>query len=346
MKLHSRKTILGVIVSSAMLLAACGGGGGGSTGTSSAPSTSSTTQTAPSITISNSKDVGAQGYSGTDALNSQVSSGSGLVTGVSTSTAGGGLIDAAIRQLYLAVDNAGTNLAVGVTTSKTIACAGGGTASGTMSFASASTLTAGDTMSLTANNCVTDGMKVNGTINIAVTAASGTPTVSSAWSATLVLTLSKFSVDTGTEVNTGTGDLTITYNQTGFNTATFSASGNSLQIQTSKGTSTTDRTLSGYSYSGSRDSSGTYTYRTSFTLSGNFAKLGNATYAVKTTTDFKQKIGSFPTAGVLVVTAPDKSSLTLTVVNSTTVKLDVDKNGDGTVDDSTTATWTELSSLF
>jgi hypothetical protein len=346
MKLRSTKIILGTTISSAILLTACGGGGGNGGTTSAAPSTPSTTQTAPSITVSNSKDVAAQGYSGTEALNSQVSSGSGMVTGVSTSTAGGGLIDAAIQQLYLAVDNAGPNLAVGVTTSKTINCPGGGTASGTVSYASASTMTAGDTISLTGNNCVMSGMKLNGTINIAVTAASGTPSISSAWSATLALTMTKFSVDTGGEVNTGTGDVTVTYNQTGLNTATFSANGKSLQVQTTKGTSTTDRTLTGYSYSGSRDSSGTYTYRSNFTLNGNFAKLGNATYDVKTTTDFKQKLGSFPTAGVLVVTAADKSSLTLTVVNSTTVKLDVDKNGDGTIDDSTTTTWTELNALF
>jgi len=44
--------------------------------------------------------------------------------------------------------------------------------------------------------------------------------------------------------------------------------------------------------------------------------------------------------------APDNSSVTLTVLNPTTVQLAVDKNGDGTIDETTTTTWSELNSLL
>lgn len=342
MKLNSRNTASGFAIASSMLLAACGGGGNSGSTASTLPNT----QTAPGITISNSKDVGAQAYSGADALNSQVSTGSSLVTGVSTDIGNSGLIDTTLRQLHLALDKPVANLAVGVSTSTTENCSGGGTVSITKNIANAPNLSAGDTVFITSNNCVEDGAKLNGTLKIVVTSFSGTFSNNSAWNASFGINFTDFSIEAGGIADAAHGDLALTYNQTTLGVVSFSANGKSLQVRSVKGKSTTDRTLTNYTYSGSANGSNVYTYRANFTLSGNLGKLGNASYTVKTITDFKEQIGSFPSTGALVVTAADKSSVTLTVLNSTTVQLAVDKNGDGQIDETTTSTWAELNSLL
>lgn len=342
MKFHSRKIAFGFAIASSMLLTACGGGGNSGSTASTLPNA----QIAPSITISNSKDVGAQAYSGADALNSQVSAGSGLVTGVSINTVNNGLIDTALRQLHLALDKPIPNLAVGVSTSNTETCSGGGTVSIIKNIVNKSTLSAGDTVSITSNNCVEDGARVNGTLKIVVNSFSGTFSDNSAWNASFGMTFTDFSIEAGGIADTAHGDLTLTYNQTALGVASFSANGKSLRVGSVKGSSTTERTITNYTYSGSVNGSNVYTYRVNFTLSGNLGKLGNVSYTVKTITDFKKQVNSFPSTGALVVTAADKSSVTLTVLNSTTVQLAVDKNGDGQIDETTTTTWTELNSLL
>ena len=344
MKPDFSKTFLVLAVGSSALISACGGGGGGS-GSGSA-SVGQGGVAASSITSSNAKEVGAQAYASADALNSQVGSGSGLVVGVSTETAGASLLDAALQQLYLAAAHRSTNVAVGVTLTETVPCDGGGTASITVNAANPDQLSKGDTISVTGNNCREDGVTMNGTMNVVINSLSGDPSESAAWSGSFGFTFVNFSVNAGGTVNTANGDFTLSYNQTSFNAASFSASGNSLKMRTTKGTSSSDRTLSAYSYSGSVNSANVYTYRANFTLSGTFGTLGNVSYTVKTTTDFRQTPGAFPTAGALVVTASDKSTLTMTVTNGTSVQLAVDRNGDGTVDSTSTATWTELNGLI
>ena len=345
MKLSSKKSLLGSAIASSMLLAACGGGGDSGNSGSTA-STFSNTQIAPSITVSNAKDVGAQAYSGADELSSQVSTGSGLLTGVSTTTDNSSLIDTTLRQLHLAFDKPVPNLAVGVSASNTESCSGGGTVSISYNIANTSNLSAGDTISMTSNNCVENGAKVNGTLKFVVNSFNGTFSENSAWNASFGIIYSNFSIEAGGMADTANGDLTLTYNQTSLNVNSFSASGKSLQVRNVKGSSITNRTITNYTYSGSLNSSGTYTYRTNFTLSGNLGKLGNASYTVKTITDFTQQADSFPSSGALLVIAPDNSSVTLTVLNPTTVQLAVDKNGDGTIDETTTTTWSELNSLL
>ena len=343
MKPEFSKTLLALAVSSSALLAAGGGGGGGD---NSSSLTTGGSVTAASITASNSKNVGAQAYSGTDALNSQVGSGSALVTGVSTSTGSNGLLNAALQQLYLAVGNAGPTLVTGVSVTETVPCSGGGTVQFTINTASTEQFSAGDTISVTGGNCVEDGAKLNGTLNMVFNSISGTPTPTAAWSASIGMTFINFSVEAGGISSTANGDSMLNYSQTSAASASLSATGNSLQMRTVQGTSTIDRTLSAYNYSASVNASNQYTYRADFTLQGNLGTLGNAAFTVKTITDFKQVPGSFPTAGALIATAADKSSLTLTVKDGTSVQIDVDKDGNGTVDSTSTATWTELSGLL
>jgi hypothetical protein len=141
------------------------------------------------------------------------------------------------------------------------------------------------------------------------------------------------------------GDLSLAFSRTGDNSASFTGSGNSLQLHSVKDNGVTDRILTAYSVSAAVDAANVRTYRTNFTLAGNFPTLGNNTFTVRTLTDFVQQGNNNPSAGVLSVTASDNSSLTLTALDSTNVQISVDNNGDGVVDQTTTTTWSDLRNM-
>ena len=50
----------------------------------------------------------------------------------------------------------------------------------------------------------------------------------------------------------------------------------------------------------------------------------------------------FPYSGILKITATDNSSVILTALDAVNVRLDVDENGDGTIDQTSDTTWTSL----
>lgn len=347
MTISTSRATKAILIGATLLLAACGGGGG-STGSANGSGTgSSTPVTGVAITSANSKDVSSQVYSASQGLNNQVTSTPGIVTAVSTSGNGSGLLDAALQQLYLALEHQSASLPVSVTATDTASCSGGGSVTFTATAANSSTVSAGDQVTINTSNCVEGTVKMNGSLHMVFNSITGTPSMTSAWSAALGLTFTGFSVTenfTGAS-NTATGDLALTYNQSGLNNASFSGSGNSLQMHIVNGASTTDYTLTSYNYSGSVTPANLYTYRANFTVNGNFPRLGNATYVVHTTTDFKQQRGSYPSQGVMTVTAGDNSSLKFTVVNTNTVQLGLDKSSDGVIEETITTTWSELDSL-
>lgn len=87
-------------------------------------------------------------------------------------------------------------------------------------------------------------------------------------------------------------------------------------------------------------------------LSGNsFAFTFGATYSepgrgIRTTLStpqaFQGYLGAYPHVGMLQVKEIDGSALVLTAVSSTSARIDVDANGDGTPEDSITTTWGQL----
>lgn len=330
-----------IAASAFVLLSACGGGGGDSS------NGNNTSVAASTITFANSTDVAAQSYSASGALNDQASGSTSLVTGVSVETTSTGFLDATIRHLYRALDVKPATMVVGVSSSATEACTGGGTVTVAVEATRADMLSNGDTMKITANNCTEDGLKIHGVASIVFSNLTGTPSEFSAWGATMAMTFTDFAVTENNVTETAKGDMTLVYSRTSAGAENFSAAGKSFRLTTAEGSSTVVRTFSDYTYAGSATSSNLYTYRANFTLVGNLPKLGsNVMYTVKTTKDFKQNGTGNPSEGVMTVTATDKSSLTLTVLDSSNVQIGIDRNGDGTVDETTTKTWAQISSLL
>ena len=334
-----RSTLL-VPMFCSVVLAACGGGGGGSS-----PEYAST------ITSSNAHDVAAQGYSSFEALNNQSSSGDSMIasTQVDGHSAQPGLLDTSLNLLYrsrpsqtlanLAADTAATG-----TDTATFACSDGGTITQRIDFSDPNQLSNGDRLTITANNCTEGGSTLNGTISYTFSDLNGTIGSSSAWSATLALAYSNFSMSSSGEAVRINGDLTMAYSQDGFGAVNANVRGNSLQVTVLENNAiVVDRHLKSYTLSSEVNGSNT-TYSADYTLSGNFPEIGNATYTVDTVTPFQAVVGSRPSAGVLKVTATDGTSLRLTALDTVNVKLEIDTNGDGVIDETIDTTWADLES--
>lgn len=332
------KITLGLSLGCSLLLAACGGGSGGDAPSTTPPASGTL------ISSANSQEASASGYSAAEGLNSQAGNGSDFVTGVSVKTASRGWIGVSLNQLYRAIENRpAADLAVGVTTSRSLPCPYGGSGNVTATTASSLNVMAGDRFTISASNCKVDSTTtLHGSMTIVFEAISGTPGVNSAWSATLVTTLADFAVTEGTLTSSASGDMTIKLAQTNMQDATIAATGNTLRMGTVQDGTRTEVTMKNYNYGGTVKDN-VLSYRVNFSMSGNLPKLGAVDYVVKTSTDFKQAVtATYPYQGVMTVTAADKSASTLTVIDGGNVSVGVDKNGDGSVDETVTTTWTAL----
>lgn len=253
-----------------------------------------------------------------------------------------GLADASLKQLDNVLKLAVLSRATGLSNTLTFTCENGGSATIVLTAANARQVSRGDNASISANNCVDGSDTANGAISLSFDNVIGTPSSTSAWSAAMTVTFTNFSFDEGDEANTANGALTLVYDQVAARNASFSLTGNEVQLLSVDDGEITDRRLAGFATSGSRNGE-VLTYRTAFILSGeDLPRLGDGPYTVATPTDFVQQEGSNPNQGVLTVTASDSSSLTLTAIDEENVSLGLDDNGDGTADLSTTTTWDNL----
>lgn len=338
MQLVDIKYSVGAMMISAAMMAGCGGGGD-----------SATTVTAATSTISsgNAPDVAANAVNASNGI-SQSGSVSSLITGVTVdaSNAGSaGLIDTSLQQIYKVLEKqAAANLVAGVTTTQSYPCTNGGSISATVSEAVTGTLSSGDSVALTATQCIEGSTTLNGGLSVSFSNLSGTPGSATAWSGALGLNFKNFSIAAGTEAALANGDMALSINQLGYQDATASISGNSLQLSLSRsGAVVIDRTLSAYSYTGAVKSN-LETYSVNFTMTGDFKIASNGAYSVTTTTPFKRLTGAYPYQGALKVTGSGNTSVTLTALDNTNVRLDIDKNGDGATDDTVNTTWAALKS--
>ncbi|MCC8401479.1 hypothetical protein LJ655_06150 [Paraburkholderia sp. MMS20-SJTN17] len=343
MSVGFKKSVFAGLIS-ACLLAACGGGGGGTSASNPGSNSNSGSGAVGVITSTNAQDAVAYAYSGVQDLGTQSSTGASLATGVSVETPTAGLITASLAQLYkgLGVQPV-NNLVAGVTTSAASACASGGTISVSVTAANPGIVSNGDSMTITANSCSENGEVINGQLTYGFNNLSGTIGSSTQWSATLTLNYNNLTLQSGGITIAANGDMSLGYSQTDSQHATATVSGSSLQMNLTQSNGTViSRKLTAYSFNGSIAGT-TNTSSANFTLTGSSPTLGSVSYTVKTKTPF-QAIGSAnPSVGSMTVTA-NNSSATLTVIDSTNVKIDIDSNGDGVIDQTINTTWADLNS--
>jgi hypothetical protein len=323
-------------IASTLVLGACGGGGG--SGSIADPAPVQTSALTP-ITAANANQAAASGYSANDLIGSSSTSITGVLTGVSIGGTGISAVSPVLKLVKRAVGQGGVQLLTGVTTSE--ACSGGGTVTIDATLRNAQTISNGDTMTLIANNCIEDGNNLNGSVTIAFSNVSGDLVNSWTGAATMDTRFTGFSIASGSETATVNGDMKIAFSAAGASISSITLSGKSLQTTEQKaGAAVANLTLSDYSLTGSSDGIST-TSAANFTLSGNVNGLGQFAYMVKSIQPFVSVGTAMPGSGSLIVNGA-ASSVTVTAVSSSSVRLDYSAKGDGTITQSTTLSWSEF----
>lgn len=305
-------------------LTGCGGGGGGSD-----PGTALT------LTAENAVPVAADVYGVLDLTSSLGDLGTELPTGALIDGPGNGLdlVKFTLAQYLHGRSQSIPAHATGATMEMTENCPGGGTVS--FAFTDANHNGAndpGDSFSVTFDQCASDGPLVDGSFSAQVLSAAGDPDGDANWSIGLTVNFQNLSfsdvefsggVTGGFSLNVAVAD----------DTTTIAIAGDSLSLSGQEAVTLSDfntqvtRTLDDYVY----DASGT-------------AVFSGQSVSYDTTTAFSGVAPGYPHAGVLRVDGAGQSSLTLTAVDSTNVQVAVDKNGDGTAEQTIETTWAELGS--
>ena len=334
----------GVSVGAALALLACGGGGGGGGG-GGAPSVPSATGLV--ITSANAPSVAAEALE--TSTSTDATAAGQFVTGIQVDAGASGgshpqMLASAARALLAKPRTTGP-VATGAAVSQ--ACTGGGSITVDGTTSGAAFPVAGDSLSISASHCseTVDGTTVvlNGSVSIAIT--SGSYDSSSAVypkSVTMRIVSTSLSVSAaGGPKEVFDGDLTLALTET-------SASSGSLTATAASLVSTTAShriTLTDYKLEAAQTSTGS-TLRVSTNVETNNARFGSTPvrYSLTTETPVTVSSSGAVTAGSIRVSGSN-SSLLLNVTATDTFSLQVDTNGDGTMDSTSAVTLADLQAL-
>lgn len=318
----------------AATLAACGGGGGGDSGTPVVPS-------AALITTSNYEGVARQTLVATTYLGDAT----GLVTGAQVAPGARTLFAYARSQLdrLPGVFAGRTALVTGVTSTDTLACTGGGSISvQTTDNNGNGNIDAGDAAVLTARSCVEEGATINGVLSLSFSAVSGNLNAD-VYSATVSVSLQELRASTQAGNAAGTGQFTLAVSSNG-TTTSVDLSVPNLSISGSFGGTADTVTMQDYRMTSSAALSGGR-QRVSTTVSGvvGSTALAGGTVNLATAVPLVQFEGDlYPSSGQITATGAANSRLRLTAQSTTTVRLELDANGDGAYETSVDRSWASL----
>jgi len=333
----------------AMLLAACGGGGGGGDGGSGSGSSGAASATAVTITSSNAPAIAAEAMQVSGSYEDATAA-SAFVTGVQVNAGGNGspvLLGTALRKLLPLVPHTGAQ-ATGVTNAQTVACTNGGSVAISATTASTDgTLNAGDSFQVTANGCTegtgADAVVMNG--SVAFTFASGRfdPASTSYPKAyAMRITSTEFSVSYGGETMVSNGDITLSVTEKSATEGTMALSSASSSFTIGS------HRVAVKNYEVNVADTGTSTTVTvSMTVETDNSRVASSlvSYQITTLTPVTVDAAGNVTGGSIKVTGAN-SALVLTVSGTDTFTLQVDANGDGTYESTSTVTRSTLNALL
>jgi hypothetical protein len=198
-------------------------------------------------------------------------------------------------------------------------------------------LTAGDIINIDADNC-DDGLGevVDGLIAMTIDAFSG-DVLSGLYDLTSTLDIDNFQVTTAEEVLMSSGDSTVRLNTLNTPAVSASVSGSSLTADSN----TASETLTNYSSAQTLDAGLTpapYTMDSSGTLDSS-QLAGIVDYSTEIM--FQGFDNDYPGIGELLVTG-GTSSARLIALDNVNVRIEIDNNDDGTIDDVVDTTWDAL----
>lgn len=339
-----KRRFAGSLLLALTALNGCGGGGGGgdSGGAVVVP-------TDPvNISSANAVQVASVALAATDIL-SGVDAGS--IIGIASGSGGDApragpgfplvdLVSSQLRHLQPLVPRTGAGVTIAVVLpATTFDCLVSGTVtvSGNIADTTLNTLTAGDVLNGTFNNCDDgDGIVLSGTLSMTVQSFTGDLSAPP-YSATVSAGFTSLSLSGAGESLTLNGAVTLSETTQDGVLFTSTLSGNSVSFTESTGDA---GTLTDFVSNGTDDLN-TLAYSTD--ASGTLATVNLGGSVRYTTTTIFQGIGTdYPSSGVMVITGAANSSETVTAVDSISVTIDVDADGNGTVDQTINTTWDAL----
>lgn len=322
-----------IMIASSLLFAGCSsGGGGGVTGPVVVPGPT------VSITSTNAAEVAKVSYdTALDSGEFADLSGTGLF--ISGTPGGFSKLDGAIAASAKLGNSGQSQVPIPALTT---ACevTGDVTVSGEIADPITPTLTAGDFFEIDYNNCddgfgdVTDGL-----MRMDVDAFTGV-LANEVFDLTATFTLEALQIIAGQDAVTSDGVVTATIDTTNALSLFTGISGQSMMLDTNQSSEHLTEFASSLNVDASQQIP-TYMRSSSGTLDST-RLAGVVRYSTPVTF---QGLGSdFPNAGEFLVQGA-ASSLRLITVNSTDVRIDIDSDGDGNVDEMIETTWAELTAL-
>jgi hypothetical protein len=318
-----------VVLTSVALLAACGGGGGSDSGvTASAP---------VAVTSANASQVAGAGVSASDGLTGNTQGILGIVPAAlgSGSPTDVNIVETLIEYVKNAPQYPDAGVQPAAVLNESQNCDSGNIS---VSFNDADndlSLSTGDSVSMTANDCVLSGVLIDGSISMSNVVVSGDQ-IAPPYSLQFSLQTSGFSVSAGAETVSMRGAGTISELSNDGVSFTSSFSGSGIEITAGGETlSLTDYLIT----ETENQATGAYSYAINATISS--TGLGGSV-RVTTEVTFSGTDPLDPDAGKLTCVGADNTSVTLTVIDSVNVQLDVDQDGDGVVDNTIMGTWSSL----
>lgn len=316
-------------------LIACGGGGGDA-GTPALPA-------AGALALSSSNYVAAvQAVLGASAY---LEDSGRLVVAAQTSQTGASLRAALAQVEGVAARFARVpKLVAGAVSSATEGCTGGGVVNITANDANGNnSLDVGDSLSLSFVGCIESGVTLNGGIDITISALTGV-FESSNYSATLAMAIKSLSAADATGTETGNGQLTLKLSASGVYDESQTLDVPSFSTSGTLGGVAQSTTLSAYVLTLARAPGGTR-YIDRVSISGGLAgsALDGKSVTVSTATPITVDWNALlPRAGQLFIKGAAGSQVRATVQSSGAVLLELDADGNGSYELSTTKSWSEL----
>ena len=238
-------------------------------------------------------------------------------------------------------------VAAGAISSQTVSCAGAGTLSVSANDADNSgNISAGDTLTIIANSCTSASGTVSGSLTFAINSYSGNLN-SYVYNASMTLAFGSFSLTAPGYSSSANGSMTLSMDSNGQYTAGASVSAPSLTVSATYAGVPRTRSLSNYvaTYRRAPASGPGYNSKTTYTINGGVTSsaFGSQTIAFATTTPLVvYGTQVYPAEGSMTITGASNTRLRLTALSNTQVQEELDANGDGTYESTTTVAWNTL----
>ena len=202
---------------------------------------------------------------------------------------------------------------------------------------------AGDSLTFTFSNCTLDGDTANGTATITIKSLSGDLN-SDVYNGSFGITMTALTLGGAAGRYTGDGQFDVTLVGTAAHTGSETVSASSFKSVAVFGSQTSSRSLSNFTVNETHvpDDGGE---RSSIRFEGTVATAGFDNRSVSATTAAPFVIAGgarHPSSGQAMVAGSGGGAVRVTVVDGSTVRFELDANGDGVYEATSTRTWAEL----